>query len=162
MSRLIMLLTKLLPATLSGFRLRACSPIGSCVGVARNWSLETMKCHSSHFLSIVWGQGNAPLITSLPSSCYMTPNQGSREKSRGHARAAAKGDASPWGFAARLHILSRLDSLTISRELAHRLPSLKLIRPCDNREGKNNFSLHYLLFVFLVWFRGKRYKRFTG
>ena len=48
----------------------------SCVGAARkvspNWSLETMTCHSSHCFSIVWGQGNAPLVTSLLSSCCMT------------------------------------------------------------------------------------------
>ena len=53
---------------------------GSCVGAARkvspNWSLETMTCHSSHCFSIVWGQGNAPLVTSLSSSCYMSPPRG--------------------------------------------------------------------------------------
>ena len=31
-----------------------------------------MTCHSFNCFSIVWGQGNAPLVTSLPSSCYMT------------------------------------------------------------------------------------------
>ena len=45
---------------------------GSYVGAARkvspNWSLETMTCHSSHCFSIVWGLGNEPLVTSLPSS----------------------------------------------------------------------------------------------
>ena len=42
---------------------------GSSVGAARkvspNWSEETMKCHSSYCFSIAWGQGNAPLVTSL-------------------------------------------------------------------------------------------------
>ena len=33
-----------------------------------------MACHSSNCFSIVWGQGNAPLVTSVPSSCYMTLN----------------------------------------------------------------------------------------
>ena len=33
-----------------------------------------MTCHSSNCFSIVWGQGNGPLVTSLPSSCDMTPN----------------------------------------------------------------------------------------
>ena len=50
--------------------------VTSCVAAARkvspNWSLETMTCHSSHCFSIVWGKGNAPLVTSVPSSCYMT------------------------------------------------------------------------------------------
>ena len=40
--------------------------------VSPNWSQETMTCHSSNCFSIVRGQGNAPLETSLPSSCYMT------------------------------------------------------------------------------------------
>ena len=48
----------------------------------------------------------------------------------------AKGDASAWGFAARSPILSRLASLAINGELAHRLPSMKRTRPCDNTEGK--------------------------
>ena len=38
-----------------------------------DWSQETMTCHSSNCFSIVWGQGKAPLVTSLPRSCYMTP-----------------------------------------------------------------------------------------
>ena len=37
--------------------------------VSPNWSQETMICHSSNCFSIVWGQGNAPLVTSLPSNC---------------------------------------------------------------------------------------------
>ena len=37
-----------------------------------NWSQETMTCHSSNCFSIVWGEGNTPLVTSLPSSCYVT------------------------------------------------------------------------------------------
>ena len=37
--------------------------------VTPNWSQETITCHSSHCFSIVWGQGNAPLVTSLPSNC---------------------------------------------------------------------------------------------
>ena len=56
-----------------------------CVRAARtvspNWSPETMTCHSSHCFSIVWSQGNAPLVTSLPSSCYMTPKM-ARQTSR--------------------------------------------------------------------------------
>ena len=44
--------------------------------VSCNWLQEAMTCHSSNCFSIVYGQGNAPLVTSLPSSCYMR-----REKS---------------------------------------------------------------------------------
>ena len=33
--------------------------------VSPNWSQETMTCHSSNCFSIVWGQGNGPLVTSL-------------------------------------------------------------------------------------------------
>ena len=39
--------------------------------VSPNWSQETMTCHSSYCFSIVWGEGNAPLVTPLPSSCYI-------------------------------------------------------------------------------------------
>ena len=42
---------------------------GVSLGAARemspHWSQETMTCHSSNCFSIVWGQGNAPLVTSL-------------------------------------------------------------------------------------------------
>ena len=31
-----------------------------------------MTCHSFYCFSIVWVQGNTSLVTSLPSSCYMT------------------------------------------------------------------------------------------
>ena len=33
---------------------------------------KKMTCHSSNCFNIVWGQGNARLVTSLPSSCDMT------------------------------------------------------------------------------------------
>ena len=49
------------------------SRVGAAHKVSRNWSLETMTCHSSNCFSIVWGQGNTLVVTSLPSSCYMTP-----------------------------------------------------------------------------------------
>ena len=40
---------------------------------SHNWSHETMTCYSFNCFRIVWGQGQAPLVTSLPrSSCYMT------------------------------------------------------------------------------------------
>ena len=45
--------------------------------VSPNWSQETITFHSSN--SIVWSQGNAPLMTSLPSSCYMTRGRISNE-----------------------------------------------------------------------------------
>ena len=48
------------------------SSVGAARKVSPNWSQETMTCHSSNCFSIVWRQGNAPLVTSLPSSCYMT------------------------------------------------------------------------------------------
>ena len=48
------------------------SSVGAARKVSPNWSQETITCHSSSCFSIVWGQGNAPLVTSLPSSCYMT------------------------------------------------------------------------------------------
>ena len=46
----------------------------NCVGAARKvcpyWSLKTMTCHSFNCFSIVWGQGQEPLVTSLPSSYH--------------------------------------------------------------------------------------------
>ena len=40
---------------------------GGSVGAARkvspNWSQETMTCHSHNCFRIVWGLGNAPLVT---------------------------------------------------------------------------------------------------
>ena len=46
--------------------------VGAARKVSPDWSHKTMTCHSFSCFSIVWGQGNAPLVTSLPSSCYMT------------------------------------------------------------------------------------------
>ena len=48
------------------------SSVGAARKISPNWQQETMTCHSSNCFSIVWGQGNTPLVTSLPSSCYMT------------------------------------------------------------------------------------------
>ena len=48
------------------------SRVGAAHKVSPNWSQETITFHSSNCFSIVWGQGNAPLVTYLPSSCYMT------------------------------------------------------------------------------------------
>jgi len=45
------------------------SSVGAAGKVSPNWSQETMTCHSSNCFSIVWGQGNAPLVISLLSSC---------------------------------------------------------------------------------------------
>ena len=45
--------------------------VGAARKVSPNWLQETMTCHSFNCFSIVWGQGNAPLVTSLPSSWYM-------------------------------------------------------------------------------------------
>ena len=50
--------------------------VGAAHKLSPNWSQETMTCHSSNCFSIAWGQGNAPLVTSLPSSCYMTQRKG--------------------------------------------------------------------------------------
>ena len=44
--------------------------VGTARKVSPNWSQETMTCHSSNCCSVVWGQENAPLVTSLPSSCH--------------------------------------------------------------------------------------------
>ena len=50
--------------------------------VAPDWSQKIMTRNFNCF-SIFWGQGLAPLVTSLPSNCYMTLSiWGSREKSR--------------------------------------------------------------------------------
>ena len=49
------------------------SRVGAAHKVSPNWSLETMTCHSSNCFSIVWGRGNTLVVTSLPSSCYLTP-----------------------------------------------------------------------------------------
>ena len=47
--------------------------IGTARKISPYWPRETMTRHSSNcFSNIVWGQGNAALVTSLPSSCYMT------------------------------------------------------------------------------------------
>ena len=43
------------------------SSVGAAGRVSPNWSQEKMTCHSC--FSIVWGQGKAPVVTSLPSSC---------------------------------------------------------------------------------------------
>ena len=45
--------------------------VGAALQVSPKWSQETMTCHSSNCFSIVYGQGNAPLVTSLPTGCYM-------------------------------------------------------------------------------------------
>ena len=47
--------------------------MGAARKVSPNWSEETMKCHSSYCFGIVWGHGNAPLVTSLP---WMDENGG--------------------------------------------------------------------------------------
>ena len=39
-------------------------PVGAACKVSANWSQETMTCHSFNCFSIVWGQGNTPLVTS--------------------------------------------------------------------------------------------------
>ena len=49
--------------------------VGAAWKVYPNWSQETLTCHSSNCFSIVWGQGNAVLVTSLLGSCYMTLDQ---------------------------------------------------------------------------------------
>ena len=49
------------------------SSVGAARKVSPNWSQKTMTCHSFYCFSIVWGQRNATLVTSLPSSCHMTP-----------------------------------------------------------------------------------------
>ena len=40
--------------------------------VSPNCSQETMTCHSLNVFSVFWGQENAPLVTSLHSSCYIS------------------------------------------------------------------------------------------
>ena len=52
--------------------------VGAARKVSPNWSQEIMTCHSSNCFSIVWGQGNAPLVT-FPSSCYVTPRKAWQE-----------------------------------------------------------------------------------
>ena len=47
------------------------SSVGVAQKVSPNWSQQTMICHSCNCFSIVWGQGNAPLVTYLLSSCYI-------------------------------------------------------------------------------------------
>ena len=39
--------------------------VGAARKVSHNWSQETMKCHSFNCFSIVWGQGNAPLVPNV-------------------------------------------------------------------------------------------------
>ena len=52
-----------------GFQM--CEQCWSCSKVSPNWSQKTITCHTPNCFSIVGGQGNAPLMPSLPSSCYM-------------------------------------------------------------------------------------------
>ena len=54
--------------------------VGAARKVSANWSQETMTRRSpnNYCFSIVQGQGNAPLATSLPSSCYMTNHVGAQ------------------------------------------------------------------------------------
>ena len=49
--------------------------------VSPNWSQETMTCHSSNCFSIVWGQGNAPLVTSK-QLLHDPPCLSTRERTR--------------------------------------------------------------------------------
>ena len=44
---------------------------GAARKVSPDWSQKTMTCRSFNCFSIVSGQGCAPLVTSLPSSCYI-------------------------------------------------------------------------------------------
>ena len=46
--------------------------VGAARKISPNWSQETITCHSFNCFSIIWAQGWAPLVTSLPSSCYRT------------------------------------------------------------------------------------------
>ena len=46
--------------------------VGAARKVSPNWSQETMTCHSPKCFRTIWDQGNAPLVTSLPNSCYIT------------------------------------------------------------------------------------------
>ena len=46
--------------------------VGAARKVSPNWSQETMTCHSPNCFRTIWDQGNAPLVTSLPNSCYIT------------------------------------------------------------------------------------------
>ena len=47
------------------------SSVAAARKVSPNWSQKTMTCHSFYCFSIVWGQGNAPLVTSLPNRGYI-------------------------------------------------------------------------------------------
>ena len=60
-----------------GARSQSTKHVAAARKVSPNWSQETITCHSSN--SIIWSQGNAPLMTSLPSSCYMTRGRISNE-----------------------------------------------------------------------------------
>ena len=54
--------------------------VGAAWKVSANWSQETMtRCSPNNYcFSIVQGQGIAPLVTSLPSSCYMINHVGAQ------------------------------------------------------------------------------------
>ena len=45
---------------------------GAARKVSPDWAKKTMTCHSFNCFSIVCAQGQAPLVTSLPSNCYVT------------------------------------------------------------------------------------------
>ena len=50
------------------------SRVGAARKITPNWLQKTMTCQNSNCFSIFWGQRNAPSVTSLSSSCYMTPH----------------------------------------------------------------------------------------
>ena len=49
------------------------SSVGAALKVSPSWSQETMACHSSNCFSTVCGQGNAPLVTYVPSKVFPKP-----------------------------------------------------------------------------------------
>ena len=49
------------------------SSVGAVRKVSSNWSQETMARHSSNCFSTVCGQGNAALVTYLPSKVFPEP-----------------------------------------------------------------------------------------
>ena len=48
--------------------------VGAARMVSPIWTQETMTCPSSNCFSIVWGQVNAPLVTSLRAATIHDPD----------------------------------------------------------------------------------------
>lgn len=64
-----------LKAMVQGISIMLLSSEGAARKVSPYWSQETTTCHSPNCFSIVLGQGNSQLVTSLLRGFYITTRQ---------------------------------------------------------------------------------------